>query len=73
MGGPMRERGHRRLPRGVREARPNPGEIVLQAGFNLTADEESAVASSRKWKATQLEESYRSELQTRPRCSREGR
>lgn len=35
-----------------------PGEIVLQAGFNLTADEESAVASSRKWKATQLEESY---------------
>ena len=39
-----------------------PGEIVLQAGFNLTADEESAIASSRKWKATQLDESYNSEL-----------
>jgi coenzyme F420-dependent glucose-6-phosphate dehydrogenase len=38
------------------------GPIVLQAGFNLTADEESAVASSRKWKATQLDASYVADL-----------
>ena len=57
------ERGHRRLPRGVRRSTAaTPGEIVLQAGFNLTADEQSAVESSRKWKATQLDESYNSEL-----------
>ena len=55
-----------------REARARDGreagEIILQSGFNLAADEESAVASSRKWKATQLDEAYRATCTTRPRC-----
>ena len=39
-----------------------PGEIILQSGFNLAEDEETAIASTRKWKATQLEEVYRDDL-----------
>jgi coenzyme F420-dependent glucose-6-phosphate dehydrogenase len=38
------------------------GEIILQSGFNLAEDEETAIASTRKWKATQLEEVYRDDL-----------
>jgi coenzyme F420-dependent glucose-6-phosphate dehydrogenase len=38
------------------------GEVILQAAFNLAADEETAIASSRKWKATQLDEVYRDDL-----------
>ena len=39
-----------------------PGELILQGGFDLAADEQAAIASSRKWKATQLEEVYRDDL-----------
>ena len=39
-----------------------PGEIILQSGFNLAEDEETAITSSRKWKATQLDEVYRDDL-----------
>jgi coenzyme F420-dependent glucose-6-phosphate dehydrogenase len=39
-----------------------PGEIILQSGFNLAEDEERALASTRKWKATQLDEVYRDDL-----------
>jgi coenzyme F420-dependent glucose-6-phosphate dehydrogenase len=39
-----------------------PGEIILQSGFNLAEDEEAAIASTRKWKATQLDEVYRDDL-----------
>jgi coenzyme F420-dependent glucose-6-phosphate dehydrogenase len=42
--------------------RREPGEIILQSGFNLAEDEEIAIASSRKWKATQLDEVYRDDL-----------
>ncbi len=45
----------------AREGR-EPGEIILQSGFNLAEDEETAIASTRKWKATQLEEVYRDDL-----------
>jgi coenzyme F420-dependent glucose-6-phosphate dehydrogenase len=38
------------------------GEVILQSGFNLAEDEETAIASTRKWKATQLEEVYRDDL-----------
>ncbi|HEX6621791.1 MAG TPA: LLM class flavin-dependent oxidoreductase [Solirubrobacteraceae bacterium] len=38
------------------------GEIILQSGFNLAEDEETAIASTRKWKATQLEEAYSDDL-----------
>jgi coenzyme F420-dependent glucose-6-phosphate dehydrogenase len=38
------------------------GEIILQSGFNLAEDEETAMASTRKWKATQLDEVYRDDL-----------
>jgi coenzyme F420-dependent glucose-6-phosphate dehydrogenase len=38
------------------------GEIILQSGFNLAQDEETAIASTRKWKATQLDEVYRDDL-----------
>jgi coenzyme F420-dependent glucose-6-phosphate dehydrogenase len=38
------------------------GEIILQSGFNLAEDEETAIASTRKWKATQLDEVYRDDL-----------
>ena len=39
-----------------------PGELILQGGFDLAADEHAAIASSRKWKATQLEESYTADI-----------
>jgi coenzyme F420-dependent glucose-6-phosphate dehydrogenase len=39
-----------------------PGALILQAGFDLAADEQAAIASSRKWKATQLPEVYRDDL-----------
>jgi coenzyme F420-dependent glucose-6-phosphate dehydrogenase len=45
----------------AREGR-EAGEIILQSGFNLAEDEETAIASTRKWKATQLEEVYRDDL-----------
>src|SRR5919108_261234 len=35
-----------------------PGEIILQSGFHLGPDEQSAIASARKWKPTQLPEVY---------------
>jgi coenzyme F420-dependent glucose-6-phosphate dehydrogenase len=39
-----------------------PGALILQGGFDLAADEQAAIESSRKWKATQLEEVYREDL-----------
>src|SRR5215207_1951171 len=39
-----------------------PGALILHGGFDLAADEQAAIASSRKWKATQLEEVYRDDL-----------
>ena len=38
------------------------GEIILQAGFHLAGDEEEAIRSTRKWKATQLTEVYKTDL-----------
>jgi len=38
------------------------GEVILQAGFDLAADEDAAIASSKKWKATQLDEVYRDDI-----------
>jgi coenzyme F420-dependent glucose-6-phosphate dehydrogenase len=38
------------------------GEIIFQAGFHLGTDEQRAIDSARKWKATQLEEVYREDL-----------
>jgi coenzyme F420-dependent glucose-6-phosphate dehydrogenase len=35
-----------------------PGEIIVQSGFCLADDEDAAIAATRKWKATQLDESY---------------
>jgi len=34
------------------------GEIILQSGFHLAEDEAGAIAATKKWKATQLPESY---------------
>ncbi|MCW2991889.1 MAG: class flavin-dependent oxidoreductase [Solirubrobacterales bacterium] len=34
------------------------GEIIVQSGFCLADDEDAAIAATRKWKATQLDESY---------------
>jgi coenzyme F420-dependent glucose-6-phosphate dehydrogenase len=34
------------------------GEIILQSGFHLADDEQAAIAATKKWKATQLDESY---------------
>jgi len=39
-----------------------PGAIILQAAFDLAADEQAAIESSKKWKATQLPEVYRDDL-----------
>jgi coenzyme F420-dependent glucose-6-phosphate dehydrogenase len=39
-----------------------PGEIILQSGFCLAEDEDAAIAATRKWKATQLDESYLRDL-----------
>src|SRR5690242_9347791 len=39
-----------------------PGEIILQSGFHLGPDEEQAIASSRKWKPTQLPEVYTDDI-----------
>jgi coenzyme F420-dependent glucose-6-phosphate dehydrogenase len=38
------------------------GQVILQAAFDLAADEQSAINSSKKWKATQLPEAYRDDL-----------
>src|SRR4051795_12233014 len=35
-----------------------PGEIILQSGFHLADDEQAAIDATKKWKATQLPESY---------------
>jgi coenzyme F420-dependent glucose-6-phosphate dehydrogenase len=35
-----------------------PGEIILQSGFCLHDDEQAAIDATRKWKATQLGDSY---------------
>jgi coenzyme F420-dependent glucose-6-phosphate dehydrogenase len=35
-----------------------PGEIIVQSGFCLADDEAAAIAATKKWKATQLDESY---------------
>jgi coenzyme F420-dependent glucose-6-phosphate dehydrogenase len=39
-----------------------PGALILQSGFDLAADEQAAIASSRKWKATQLDEVYSEDI-----------
>ncbi|MFL5846828.1 MAG: LLM class flavin-dependent oxidoreductase [Solirubrobacteraceae bacterium] len=39
-----------------------PGEIIVQSGFCLTADEDAAVAATTKWKATQLDDAYLRDL-----------
>jgi len=38
------------------------GEIIFQSGFHLGPDDESAIASSRKWKPTQLPEVYTDDI-----------
>jgi coenzyme F420-dependent glucose-6-phosphate dehydrogenase len=38
------------------------GEIILQSGFHLAEDEAGAIAATKKWKATQLDESYLRDL-----------
>jgi len=38
------------------------GEIILQSGFHLGPDERSAIASSRRWKPTQLPEVYTDDI-----------
>src|SRR3954469_14124145 len=40
------------------QARREPGEIILQAGFHLGEEEERAIRTARTWKATQLPEMY---------------
>jgi coenzyme F420-dependent glucose-6-phosphate dehydrogenase len=40
----------------------DPGALILQGGFHLATDEQAAIASSKKWKATQLDEVYRDDL-----------
>lgn len=44
------------------EAGREPGEIVVQSGFHLAEDEEAAIDHARKWKATQLDEVYVSDI-----------
>lgn len=39
-----------------------PGEIIVQSGFHLADDEPAAIAATKKWKATQLPESYLRDL-----------
>jgi coenzyme F420-dependent glucose-6-phosphate dehydrogenase len=39
-----------------------PGALILQGGFHLADDEQAAIASSKKWKATQLDEVYRDDI-----------
>jgi coenzyme F420-dependent glucose-6-phosphate dehydrogenase len=39
-----------------------PGEIIFQSGFHLGPDEETAVASARKWKPTQMPEVYSDDI-----------
>jgi coenzyme F420-dependent glucose-6-phosphate dehydrogenase len=38
------------------------GEIIVQAGFHLAADEEAAIRGARHWKATQLPEVYKDDI-----------
>jgi len=38
------------------------GEVILQSGFHLADDEAAAIASTRKWKATQLPQLYTDDL-----------
>ena len=38
------------------------GEVILQSGFHLAGGEEAAIASTRKWKATQLPELYTDDI-----------
>jgi coenzyme F420-dependent glucose-6-phosphate dehydrogenase len=38
------------------------GHVILQAAFDLAADERAAIESSKKWKATQMPEVYRDDL-----------
>ena len=44
------------------KAGKDAGEIIFQSGFHLGPDEESAIASSRKWKPTQLPEVYTDDI-----------
>jgi coenzyme F420-dependent glucose-6-phosphate dehydrogenase len=44
-----------------REGR-EPGEIILQSGFHLAADEQTAIESARKWKPTQMPEVYTDDI-----------
>jgi coenzyme F420-dependent glucose-6-phosphate dehydrogenase len=39
-----------------------PGALILHGGFDLAADEQAAIASSKKWKATQLDEVYSEDI-----------
>jgi coenzyme F420-dependent glucose-6-phosphate dehydrogenase len=38
------------------------GEIILQSGFHLGPDEQQAIASTKKWKPTQLPEVYTDDI-----------
>ena len=38
------------------------GEIILHSGFHLADDEDAAIASTRKWKGTQLPELYTDDI-----------
>lgn len=38
------------------------GELILQAGFHLAQSEEDAIASTRKWKGTQLPQLYTDDI-----------
>jgi coenzyme F420-dependent glucose-6-phosphate dehydrogenase len=38
------------------------GEIILQAGFHLSGDEDGAVGAAAKWKPTQMAEVYRDDI-----------
>jgi len=39
-----------------------PGDVIVQSGFCLADDEQAAVEATRKWKATQLDDSYLRDL-----------
>jgi coenzyme F420-dependent glucose-6-phosphate dehydrogenase len=44
------------------KAGKDAGEIIFQSGFHLGPDEEAAIASSRKWKPTQMPEVYTDDI-----------
>jgi coenzyme F420-dependent glucose-6-phosphate dehydrogenase len=38
------------------------GEVILHSGFHLASDEEAAIASTRKWKGTQIDALYTDDI-----------